>query len=87
MIVSNNENTFIRKKESRNSSNFNTANEKLCEYGIFFGEKSKNWDKLIQSGTLGQHTKNRDSPGKTGTVRMFAIVYHSLLLFWELFQR
>ena len=27
----------------------------------FFGEKSKNRDKLIESGTPGQHTKNRDS--------------------------
>ena len=26
-----------------------------------FDEKSRNWDKLIQFGTPGQHTKNRDS--------------------------
>ena len=26
-----------------------------------FGEKSENQDKLIQSGTPGRHTKNRDS--------------------------
>ena len=30
------------------------------------------WDKLIQSQTPGQHTKNQDCPGKTGTVGMFA---------------
>ena len=38
--------------------NFHTAYEKLCEYENFLGEKSKNQDKLIQSGTLGQHFKN-----------------------------
>ena len=26
---------------------------------------------VIQSGTPGEHTKNRDCPGKTGTVGMF----------------
>ena len=36
-----------------------------------FGKKSKNWDKLIQSGTPGQHTKNRDCLRKTGAVGMF----------------
>ena len=41
---------------------FYTADEKLCEYEKIFGEKSKNRDKLIQSGTPGQHTKNRDCP-------------------------
>ena len=51
--------------------NFYTAYEKLCEYENFFGEKSKNQDKLIQSGTLGQHFKNWDCPRKTRTVRMF----------------
>ena len=30
-------------------------------------------DKFIQSQTLGQHAKNQDYPGKTGTVRMFAL--------------
>ena len=51
--------------------NFYTADEKLCEYENFFGVKSKNQDKLIQSGTLGQHFKNRDCPRKTRTIRMF----------------
>ena len=53
MIVSNNEKSFI-------CVSFYTADEKLCEYENFFGEKPKNRDKLIQSGTPGQHTKNRD---------------------------
>ena len=52
---------------------FYTAGEKLCEYGKNFREKSKNHDKLILSGTPGQHTKNRDCPGKTGTIGMVAI--------------
>ena len=51
--------------------NFYTAYEKLCEYENFLGEKSKNQDELIQSGTLGQHFKNWDCPRKTRTVRMF----------------
>ena len=51
--------------------NFYTDDEKLCEYENFFGVKSKNQDKLIQSGTLGQHFKNRDCPRKTRTIRMF----------------
>ena len=55
MIESNNEKTFI-------FVSFYTTDEKLCEYEKFFGEKSKNWDKLIQTGTV---------PGKTGTVGMF----------------
>lgn len=38
-----------------------TADEKSCKYEDFFVEKSKNWDKLIQSGT-------RDSISKTGSV-------------------
>ena len=53
MIVSNNEKSFI-------CVSFYTADEKLCEYEKLFGEKPKNWDKLIQSGTPGQHAKNRD---------------------------
>ena len=51
---------------------FYTADEKFCKYEHFFGEKYKNWDKLIQSGAPGGHTKNRDCPDKTETVRMFA---------------
>ena len=54
MIESNNEKTFIFEF-------FYTADEKLCECEKCFGEKSKNRDKLIQSG-------NRDSIPKTGTV-------------------
>ena len=50
---------------------FYTADKKLCQYEKFFGEKAKNQDKLIKSGTPGQHTKNRHCPGKTGTVGMF----------------
>ena len=38
----------------------------------FFGEKSKNWDKMIKSKTPRQHTKNWDCPGKTWTVGIFA---------------
>ena len=51
---------------------FYTANEKLCKYDISFDDRYKNCDKLIQSNTLGQHTKNWDCPGKIGTVWMFA---------------
>ena len=40
--------------------NFYIAKEKLCEYKKVFGKKSKNRDKYIQSGTLGQHTKIQD---------------------------
>ena len=40
----------------------------------FFGEKFKNWGKLIQSGIPGRHTRNRVCPGKTGTVRVFVII-------------
>ena len=68
MIESNNEKAFI-------CISFYTTDRKLCEYEKFFGEKSKTRDKLIQSGTLGQDTKNWDCPGKTGTVGMFAFVY------------
>ena len=67
MTQLNNEKTFI-------CISFYTADEKLCEYEKSFGEKSENPDKLIQSGTPVQHTKNRDSPGKTGTVGMFALI-------------
>ena len=63
-------------KESNNEKNiyfyFYTTDEKLCEYAEFLGERSKNWDKLIQSGTPGQHT------GKTGTVGMFVYVMLSI---------
>ena len=64
MIGSNNEKTFI-------CTSFYTADEKLCEYEKFFGEKPKNRDNLIQSGTPRQYTKNRDCPNNTGTVGMF----------------
>ena len=64
MIEPNNEKTFA-------CVCFYTADEKLCEYEKFFGEKSKTRGKLIQSGTPGQHNKNRDCPGKTGAVGMF----------------
>ena len=47
---------------------FYTAYERLCGYEHLFGKKYKNRNKLIQSGTLGQHTKNRDCPGKIRTV-------------------
>ena len=44
---------------------FYAADEKLCEYEKscekFVCEKTKNQDKLIQTRTAGQHTKNRDS--------------------------
>ena len=45
MIESNNEKTFI-------FVSFYTADEKLSEYEKNFGEKSKNRDKLIGSGTV-----------------------------------
>ena len=66
MIESNNEKTFI-------CVSFYTADGKLCEYEKFFGEKSKSRDKLIRSGTSGQHAKNRDCPGKTGIVGMLEL--------------
>ena len=46
---------------------------------MFFGEKSKNRDKLIQFRTLGQHTKNLDYPGKIEIVAILAILYFGLL--------
>ena len=57
---------------------FYTADEKLCKYEKVFGEKSKSQDKSVQSRTPGQHTENRDCPGKTGTVGMFALVLITL---------
>ena len=69
MIELNKEKTFI-------CISFNTADKKSCEYEKFFGEKSKNRDKLIQSGTPGQRTKNLDFPGKTRTVGMFVNLEH-----------
>ena len=56
---------------------FYNADEKFCEYQNFFVKKSKNRDKLIQSGIPGQHTKNRDGPGKTGTIGMFEVLTRS----------
>ena len=50
MIKSSNEKTFL-------SVGFYSADEKLTESENLFGEKSKNRDKLIQSGTQGQHEK------------------------------
>ena len=67
---SNNEKTFV-------CVSFHNADEKFCEYENFFVKKSKNWDKLIQSGIPGQHTKNRDCPGKTGTIGMFEVLTRS----------
>ena len=57
MIESNN--------EKKNCLSFYTTGEKLCEYEKLFGEK------LIQSETPGQLTKNQDFPGKTRTVGVF----------------
>ena len=54
MIESNNEKASLCVR-------FYTVDEKLCECKKFFVEKSKNWDRLIQYGTPGEHTKNRDS--------------------------
>ena len=73
MIEPNNEKTFI-------CVSFYTADEKLCEYENFFGEKSKKRCKLIQSGTPGHQTKNRNCPSKTGTVGMFASFFYFLSL-------
>ena len=53
---------------------FYTADEKKCKNGSFFGEKSKIRDKLIQFVTPGQQTKNRDCPGKIGTLGMYVVV-------------
>ena len=56
-----------------NFYSFYTADEKLCEYEKILVKNLKTrQDKLIQSQTPGQHTKNQDCPGKTGTVGMFA---------------
>ena len=60
-----------------------TTNEKWCEYENYFGEKSKNQGKLIQFVTPGQHTKNRDCPGKAGTVEMFVTIL-SFCMFFKL---
>ena len=37
---------------------FYTSDEKLCKYQKTFGENSKNRNKVIQSGTPIQHSKN-----------------------------
>ena len=47
--------------EHSNRMFFYTADEKLCEYEKFFGEKSKSQDKLIQFEIPEQH-KNQDCP-------------------------
>ena len=57
---------------------FYTADEKLCKYENSLGEKSKNRDKLIQSGTPRLHTKNRGCLDKIETVGIF--VLHSFVL-------
>ena len=49
-------------KEKNICVRFYTADEKLCKYEILFSEKSENQNKLIQSGTPGQHTRNWDCP-------------------------
>ena len=51
--------------KKKNCLSFYTTGEKLCEYEKLFGEK------LIQSETPGQLTKNQDFPGKTRTVGVF----------------
>ena len=76
MIESNNEKRFC--------VSFYAAGEQLNEDEKFFGEKSKNRDKLIQSGTSGQPTKNRDYSGKTRTVGMFALNHFPPYLQFEL---
>ena len=53
---------------------FYTSDEKLCKYQKTFGENSKNRNKMIQSGTPVQHSKNWDFPGKTGKVGIFVLV-------------
>ena len=49
---------------------------------FFFGEKSKNRDRLIELVTPRQHTKNWNCPGKIGTVGMFFIVKKYYYTFW-----
>ena len=51
---------------------FYTADNKLCNYKNYFSVKYKNRNKLIQSRTLGKHTKNQDCPGKIKTVGKFS---------------
>ena len=60
VFVSNNEKTFIC----------------ASEYENFLVRNLKKRDKLTQSVTPGQHTKNRDCPGKTRTVGMFEVNHH-----------
>ena len=47
-------------KEKNICVSFYTADEKLCKYDNFFSEKFENQNKLIQSETPGQHTRNWD---------------------------
>ena len=63
--MSNNEKSFI-------CVSFYTADEKLCEYEKFFGEKPKNRDKLIQSGT--PEPKIGTAPKKPGQLECLKII-------------
>ena len=52
---------------------FHTADEKLCKYENVSGEKSKNRDKLIQSATPEQQTKNRDCTSNIGILGRYEV--------------
>ena len=80
MIEPNNKQTFI-------FINVHTADDK-CQYETFFGEKSSNQGKLIQSGTPGQNTTKRDFSCKTGLSDCFCFEKNILIysLFITLFQ-
>ena len=67
MIESNNEKTFT-------CISFYNADKKLCEYEKFFGEKSKNQDKSIQSGTLKQKPQTMTVLAKPRQLECFSLV-------------
>ena len=59
---------------------------------VRFHTADKNWDKLIESGTPGQHTKIRDYTGKTGTAGMFektrvVYLFRTILSFCSMLTR
>ena len=61
---------------------FHTADEKLCKYENVSGEKSKNRDKLIQSATPGQQTKNWDCTGNIGILGMYEVYSSNASFDW-----
>ena len=68
--------------ESNNNKNICVSFHTADEYENVSGEKSKNRDKLIQSATPGQQTKNRDCPGKIGILGMYEVYSSNASFDW-----